>query len=284
MNATPQSILKIKQLYPEFNGKYRDIADYIIRRPEQIFQLRVREFARNCNCDDAQVVRFCQKLGLKGFQELKSAIAADFIPVKLSVPVRDTGGVFDQVRRDFIQNYSQVMNDTAALFDEENISAAVDAVFRAKRIHLAGFASSGIVAQDFQVKLYRMGFNAFYSPDQELAKMYSALLEADDVLIAVSFSGENASVCSEAKIAREHGAMVIGITNYPKSPLGELCDRLLLTASEENTFRLGAMGSRFAQLLIVDFLSLHIALRDVKRTEDSVIRAHGAIYNEPKHQ
>lgn len=209
--------------------------------------MKVRQFVRDCNCNDAQIVRFCQKIGLKGFQELKSSIADDFIPVKLTVPHSEAKSEFEQVRQDFQQNYLQVLKDTTVQFDEQSVTSAVDAVFKAKRIYLCGMGASGIVAQDFQIKLSRMGFNAFYTADTELSKTYCALLETNDVLIAVSFSGENLAVIDVAKIARKHGATVIGISNYPKSPLSESSDLLLLTASEESAFRLGAMGSRIAQ-------------------------------------
>ena len=79
MNTTPVSLLKIKQLYPSFTGNYISIADHILAHPETVVQNKVRDIAECCNCDDAQIIRFCQKIGYKGFSELKATIAADFI-------------------------------------------------------------------------------------------------------------------------------------------------------------------------------------------------------------
>lgn len=280
MNATPSSLMKIKQRYPNFTGNYQVIADHILAHPESVVQNKVHDIARNCNCDDAQIIRFCQKVGFTGFSELKAAIAADFIPVKLSVNYThpDGSGTFEQLKKDFLQNNLRALTDTVSLLNETAVRSARELLTGAKRIILCGFGSSGQVAQDFQIKLFRMGFNAFFNADSELNQMFCGLLDTNDVLIAVSFSGENRNVCSYAEEVKKNGTKVIAITNFPESTLVNHSDVVLLTASDEKQFRLGAMGSRIAQLLVVDFLSLELALHDMKHTEENVIRTHKMVH------
>ncbi len=280
MNSTPQCILKLKQFYPQFSGNYKAIADHILENPETFIQGKIKDISRSCNCDDAQVVRFCKKLGYSGFSELKSSFAADFIPLKLNINVREaaSGGNFAQVKHDFLDNNLRVMNDTVALFDEAGFGRAVEWIRGAKRISLCGAGSSGMVAGDLQIKLLRLGYNAFHLADPEMNRMFGGLLEPEDLLIAFSFSGENELVKACAAEAKRRGVKVIGITNFPHSSIGGLCDLNLLTASDENTFRLGAMSSRIAQLLVVDFLALQLALCDLPRAEENVIRTHQSIH------
>lgn len=282
LNATPSSLMKIKQLYPNFTRNYLSIADHILSHPETVVQSKVRDIARECNCDDAQIIRFCQKVGFKGFSELKAAIAADFIPVKLSVNYNQPDGSdsFAQLKQDFLQNNLRALNDTVSLLEEKTVRSAIGLLKQAKRIMLCGFGSSGLVAQDFQTKLFRMGFSAFFNADSELNRMYCGLLDENDVLVAISFSGENRNVCSYAEEVRKNGTKVIAITNFPESALAKLSDAVLLTASDEKQFRLGAMGSRIAQLLVVDFLALELALHDMKRTEENVIRTHKMVHQQ----
>ncbi len=280
MHVTPASLLKIKQLFPSFSGNYINIANHILAHPEIVVQNKVHDLAVNCGCDDAQIIRFCQKIGYKGFSELKAAIAADFIPVKMSINyIHSTeADTFEQLRQDFRNNNLRVVNDTISLLDEEKINQAIQIIKNAGRITLFGYGASGLVAQDFQIKLFRIGYHAFFSADSELNKMHCGLLRKDDVMIAISFSGENENICSCARIAKKHGAKVVAITNFPESPLAQTADIALLTASDEQQFRLGAMGSRLAQLLVVDFLSLELALHDLERTEENVIRTHKMVY------
>ena len=284
MNSTPPSLMKIKQRYPNFTGNYLVIADHILAHPEAVVQDKVRDIARHCNCDDAQIVRFCQKVGFKGFSELKAAIAVDFIPVKLSVNYTHPDGAdtFEQLKKDFLQNNLRALTDTVSLLNETTIRSARELLTRAKRIILCGFGSSGLVAQDFQTKLFRMGFSAFHNSYSELNRMYCGLLGENDVLIAISFSGENKNVCSYVDDVKKNGAKVIAITNFPESSLAKEADLVFLTASDENQFRIGAMGSRISQLLVVDFLSLELALYDLERAEENVIRTHRMVHGNHK--
>ena len=282
MNMTPPSLLRIKQLYPSFSGNYLHIADHILAHPEHVVQNKVRDIAGSCNCDEAQVVRFCQKIGYRGFSELKAAIAADFIPVKTNIDYNcpDGSGSFEQLKKDFLQNNLRALNDTVSLLTEKAVKRAVKLLRRANKIMLCGFGSSGLVAQDFQTKLFRTGFCAFYNSDSELNRMYCGLLDRNDVLVAISFSGENRNVVSNVEEVKKNGVNVIAITNYPESELAKKSDLVLLTASDEKQFRLGAMGSRIAQLLVVDFISLELALNDLKRVEENVIRTHKMVHDQ----
>jgi DNA-binding MurR/RpiR family transcriptional regulator len=63
------------------------------------------------------------------------------------------------------------------------------------------------------------------------------------------------------RIAKEKGATTIAITKYGSSPIEEVSDIVLYTASVENNFRSGAMASRIAQLLVIDSLFIGVACK-----------------------
>ena len=54
--------------------------------------------------------------------------------------------------------------------------------------------------------------------------------------------------------AKDNGAKVISITKVGTTPIGELADYSLYVASNEFSFRSGAMSSRIAQLNLIDIL------------------------------
>ena len=130
---------------------------------------------------------------------------------------------------------------------------------------------------DIQVKLQRMGLHAVYNRDPGLNRMVCGLVEPKDVVIALSFSGEAREVCEQASMCQDRGAQILAISNFSGSHLGSLSDMVLLTASSESSFRLGAMTSRVAQSLIIDFLIINLALKNIDRTEKSILRTHQMI-------
>ena len=105
-----------------------------------------------------------------------------------------------------------------------------------------------------------------------------SLMEKNDLLIAVSFRGEDPDVLKYAENASKNGCRIAAITNFPNSPLAQAADFPLITASEENDFRIGAMTSRLSQLMIVDILSVMLAFYDMEKTERNLAKTHTILH------
>lgn len=278
MNLTPKSLLRIRHRYPGLSGKYRRIADYILAAPDRIVRHKAREIALDCGCDDSLIIRFCQKVGFAGFSELKAALASEFMPVPV-VPGTSSlpEGLFAKTRRDFLEHNSRVMQDTISLLDETAVNRAAHLLGRAHRIFLLGAGASGVVAMDVQAKLLRLGYNAIYHPDADFSRIFCGLIEPRDAVLAISFSGENRTVCDLASLARSKNAPVISVTNFPHARLAKMSEVSLLTASDEKVFRLGAMTSRIAQLLALDFLIVYMTLKNMERSSENILRTHAML-------
>ena len=278
MESSPRVLLKIRAMSPQLSSGYRRIADYICAHPEKVVECKVREIAAACGCDDARVVRFCQKCGFAGIHELRSSLALEFMPVRPHG--RDRGNAFSSLKNDFLDNNIRAVSDTISLFDEKAYHLAAETLLNAKRIVVFGAGSSGIVAEDLHRKLLRMGLASYHSSDTETGKLVSALLDSGGVFVGISFSGENRAAVEMAREAAAAGAFVLALTNFPGSSLGKVAGLVLQCASSESAVRLGAMSSRIAQLMIVDFLCVMLALEAPEQVEGNVIRTHRGIFKE----
>ena len=89
---------------------------------------------------------------------------------------------------------------------------------------------------------------------------------------AIEISGENKTVCDIAQTASAKKVFIAGVTNFPNSSLAGIADVTLLTASDEKQFRIGATTSRIAQYLVIDFLIISLALKNMKKSEENVLR------------
>ena len=278
MEASPKVLLKIRSMMPEFSAGFRKIADYICAHPEKVVECKVREIAAACGCDDARVVRFCQKCGFAGIHELRSSLALEFMPVRPRG--KDRGNAFSALKEDFLDNNIRTVSDTVSLFDERAYRLAAEKLLNAKRIVVFGAGSSGIVAEDLHRKLLRMGLASYHSSDAETGKVASALLDPNGIFMGISFSGENRAAVEMAREAAAAGAFVLALTNFPGSSLGACAGMVLQCASSESAVRLGAMSSRIAQLTVVDFLCVMLALEAPEQVEGNVIRTHRGIFKE----
>ncbi|MEO3870260.1 SIS domain-containing protein [Nonomuraea sp. B12E4] len=84
-------------------------------------------------------------------------------------------------------------------------------------------------------------------------------LEAPAVAVAVSHTGATVDTVEFLAIARRSGAATVAVTNFRDSPLAAAADVTLTTAARENRFRSAALGSRIAQLMVVDCLFTGVA-------------------------
>ena len=207
---------------------------------------------------------------------MKRAISHDLIPLQTdidNVSVNKVNG-FGRLMADFRKDYLQTINDTVAMCDEKIIQQVVEKIKKARKIMLCGLGASGIVCEDLQMKLVHMGYPAFFHSKPTMNKMMCSLLEKNDLMIIISFRGENSEIMNYATVAKKNNCPIVAITNYSNSPLALTSDIVLLSSSEEDDFRIGAMTSRLSQLMIVDILSVMLALNDIRKTKINLAKTH----------
>jgi DNA-binding MurR/RpiR family transcriptional regulator len=82
----------------------------------------------------------------------------------------------------------------------------------------------------------------------------------DWVVVGISHTGRTRDTFDAIKIAKEHGAKTICITNFMKSPIASISDVGLVTVSPETMFLKEAVTSRIAHVALLDSLFTAVAL------------------------
>jgi len=90
--------------------------------------------------------------------------------------------------------------------------------------------------------------------------MVAAACHTGDVVVIISYTGRTRELVDIAKVAREAGAVVLGIT-APNSPLSQECTATLEVATPEDTDHYMPMTSRVIQLTLIDALATGVTLR-----------------------
>ena len=85
------------------------------------------------------------------------------------------------------------------------LSQAVEEICAGRRIHLFGVGASGLLAMDFLYKSSRIGIPATYHADAHTNLATASLLGPEDIVIAISYSGETRETVLAAKAAKERG-------------------------------------------------------------------------------
>ena len=269
--------LNIKILYEEMGKAEKRIADWIFENPGKIISLSIVELAELCKCSEATIVRFSKRLGLSGYQELKISLASEGGGSSISLSITEDDSPFTM--------YEKICNDIYLSFEmtkkslkPEALELACRKISEANKIVIFGLGNSASIATDASHKFLRAGLNCVAYSDNHMQVIAASHLTENDVAIGVSHSGSSKDIVDALKIAKEHNATTIAITNSGKSPILKQSDIVLATSSNETEYNILALNSRFAQLAIIDTLYFNIvynrsedALKSIKETEHSLM-------------
>ena len=113
--------------------------------------------------------------------------------------------------------------------------------------------------------------------DAHMMLMSASLLKAGDVVVAFSHSGQTSTVIDAVRMAREHEAKVIVVSNFTVSPLAELADVLLCSTAEGSPLTGENAAARIAQLNILDALFVLVARRDYDAAQVNLQKTIAAV-------
>ena len=114
--------------------------------------------------------------------------------------------------------------------------------------------ASFCTAKDAYLKFLRANKLCVLNEDWHSQLLQARNATAEDVAIVLSYSGATVEMIECMKALKDNGTPTIAITRFLKSPVSDLADEKLYTASNEALFRTGAMASRISQLNIIDIL------------------------------
>ncbi|HEV3156402.1 MAG TPA: MurR/RpiR family transcriptional regulator [Candidatus Baltobacteraceae bacterium] len=258
----PGCFVRIDSAFENLRPAEQRVAEFIRKNPEELILLTVTELAEQTKTSESTVVRLCQKIQYKGYQEFKIMLARDL--------VGPTETVYEDIKADdslaklktkvFAAN-AQALKDTLEILSEDDLERAVEALAKARRIEIYGIGGSASLAQDAYHKFMKLGIPTIAMSDGDMMAMSSSLLTSDDVVIGISHTGASKNVCDAMERAQAAGATTICITHRATSPITKFSKISLFTAAKETAFGSGAMSSRIAQLSIIDTLFVGVAHR-----------------------
>lgn len=242
----------IESCYPSLSKAERKVADYVMLEKGNIIYETLLEISKKINVGEATILRFVKKVGFNGFQDLKLQIAKEDKPVNASYHEN----YIDSIAANMIKT----IENTKTVLDINNLNTSIRLINDSKRIFFFGVGASGLAAGEAQIRFLRMGKVGMAITDSRFQIMYSSLIGEDDVIIALSLSGETKEIIETIKIAKARKIKVIALTNHALSPLAQLADCLLLTAGKESLLDGGSLVSKISQLYVIDLLCTGYAL------------------------
>nr|WP_297546596.1 MurR/RpiR family transcriptional regulator [Amycolatopsis sp.] len=281
-DADASPLVRIRSLLPGLARAEQRVAKVVLDAPGSVARRSITEVALAANTSETTVTRFCKAVGVGGYPQLRIALAADTARSEMRSshnlggeigPDDDLAAIIGKV------SYAdaRAVEETAEQLDVPTLQQVIEAVATAGRVDVYGVGASAFVAADLQQKLHRIGRISFAWSDTHIMLTSAAVLSPGDVAVGVSHTGATTDTVEALRVAREHGAVTIAVTNFPRSPITEVADFVLTTAARETTFRSGATASRIAQLTVIDCLFIGVAQRHMDASVNALDATRDAV-------
>lgn len=271
-------LLKIQSVYDVLKSAERKAVEYIMTHPDEIPGISIVDLATRAGCSEATIVRLSKRLGYEGFPELKIDFArSSELPVfeYESISRDDEPHI---VFRKVVESTVSALHDTVGIMDYEHYTAAVDAIVNAETVMFCGLGDAMHVALEAHQRFARAGKRSVAAVDPDFQLILARQLKPGDVIVAISHTGRSRTVVDTVKSAKEVGATVIAITNYPVSPLAKRADIPLLTAVFTQYLTVEVMSKRVTELCIIESLYVNYLIKKGKpaierlKESDRVVR------------
>jgi DNA-binding MurR/RpiR family transcriptional regulator len=277
-------VAKIRSLFPSLPNAERKVAEHILKSPQEVLFLSVYDMAEAVDVSVASVSRFVRTIGFRNFKEFKVELAQDATPVAPEIygaisPEDTEKEIVAKVFRGNIQS----LEDTLHILDMDDFIAVARNLSIAKRIVFFGIGGSANVARDAALRFSLIDVQSEIYTDPLYILISAKRLHRGDAAVGISHSGRSTITVNALQIARENGALTVGISNYKKSPLSRCSDYFLCTSFYESKVKVAALSSRLAQLCVIDALYLLLAyyrkeiwdIEKLNRMTEKLLRIEG---------
>ncbi len=264
-------LMRIRFQLPSLPRAERVVAEALLENPEAISGLTLAQLAKETGSSDASIIRFCRRMGFKGYTDFKTAFSCrkDLSDEDEEKENQDSMMV---ILKKVFRGNMQTLTDTLSLATT-NYDEALNAMVKAKSIHFFGVGDAYAVCQLAHMKIGRLGISGSAYSDVTQQLVAAANIKPGDVAFSVSYEGRSRNVVEAMKIAKERGAVTICITKMNKSPLLHYVDIALFISVSDLTIGREKVARRVADQAILDALFVGMSIRmgkeAVKKMQDT---------------
>jgi RpiR family carbohydrate utilization transcriptional regulator len=257
----PEDVLAaIRAAVPGLSPAEAKVAAAVLGDPETAMRSSISLLARAAGVSEPTVNRFCRSLGHDGYAAFRLALARGLgRGTPYISPAVSPGDPPEVYARRIFDAAAEALRRARDALDPAAIGAAVAAMRGARQILFFGLGGSGPVALDAQHKFVRLDIPAVAYNDPIMQRMAAMAVRPGDVVLAVSSTGRTRQLVENVELARDGGAVRIGLTR-PGSPLARASGIVLGVEPVEDSDLYTPMGSRLVHLAVIDVLLTGVVL------------------------
>lgn len=213
----------VNQHYNELSSNDLYIWDYIQSHTQECQNLSIIELAQRCHVSKTTILRFAQKLSLKGYSELKVYLSWENRPEEDMV-----------IDERLIEHVCDTSKHAIDEMRERDFTDICEMLYRSNRIFVYGTgALQDSVAREIQRMFLYCGEFIYVLSGEKETEMVLPYLKRDDVVILVSLRGEGERINEFAAQLRLKNIATISMTRLKNNDLAHKCTKsIYITTSQ----------------------------------------------------
>jgi DNA-binding MurR/RpiR family transcriptional regulator len=253
-NPVDELLQRIADEYDELPRQLQGVATYIEQHRANIMVQRINEVADGCGVHASAVVRFAQRFGYSGYSEMQAVFRSAYTEavtparsyqqrIRKVIANESTPMSAAQMALRFIDASRAGLDELAGEFDRKAFDEAVDLLVKAENIYviavrrtfgIASYIAYALQHTEKRVHLISGLGGMFREQIRSIGK--------NDVLIAISFPPYGKETLYCARVAHQHKAKVLAVTDSALGPLARDATALL-KVNEGSAFAFRALTS-----------------------------------------
>lgn len=231
------SLLKIRSERDRMSAIERRIADFILDNAHLLRDYSSQQLANALGISQSSVVKFSQKLGFKGYPDLKYSIGEAIARNGDDNGTASDGATGDDHATLAIELWNakaQAEQETRLINPGERLESIALSLRQTDKVFLVGIGPDSIAARGFAIRLSLLGILAIHHFDPVLVPAEVSTSNPGDMLVLFSEHGQQASFCQLARLFRERGGRVVTVTRHTANPLRAHADEQLLVSAHDD--------------------------------------------------
>ena len=264
-------LLKIRSERDQMSAIERRIADFLLENAHLLRDYSSQQVADALKISQSSVVKFSQKLGFKGYPDLKFSVGeaiargTDGTQARAThVSKRDAHTVLAE---ELWRSKARAEEETRLINPPERIQDIAAAIDAAGKVFVIGCGEDDLHARAFSTRLALLGIVSMQQVDPLLLAANVESAESGDVLLVFSEHGKQTVLGQVSRQFRDQGAKVISITRHTANPLRAHAHLSLLVSAHDERSHVEPLLYQSALQHLLDLIYVQLCEEGTQRLE-----------------
>lgn len=247
---------RIEGMSNQFTKTDWKIVQYIKKSTEKFLELSAQDLAKEIGTSDASIIRFAQKVGYSGLNELKYTMQKEIEKSSSSINHSDYSTLLSDIK--------MLLDSLFNLTNPSDIDHSRELMMKSKRIFIVGLNFNQNVAEIIAHKFMTIGLTVQALTNYDTLKLYQTLSLDSDLFITISLSGNHRQLSTILADFKKNGSSVLLVSNYEKSLCSPYANLLLLVPKTDLLRSSNTISREILILVLFDMLFHNFLTEDVK--------------------